>query len=569
MNEIRSTELIGPTSRLNSRAWLTIHLVTLLIGFGVLLALNWHAWFIADEWDMIVRATQPLTLHALFVPHNEHWSTIPILTYRLLVDLFGLRSYVPYICVLLLAHLLLAHLLWRLIRQVGGSDLCATVLAAIFVVLGAGAQNVTNAFQLSFVLSVVAGVAATLLVNVDEPVSMRRQIGTVALLVLGLSSSGIGITMTAFAGLAVYLRHGYRMAWRLVVIPITVYAVWFAAIGHSSLSSDRISIDTVSALPQYVWTGFTASVTSLDGVPESGGAIVLGILAYAIWKSGDGMGRRSPAFAGVLSVIVLYVTAGLVRTSLGSAQAASTRYSYVAIALLLPIFALGVSDMHRFFSRPFGLLLTTVLVLMILGNSVAELRTFAHILRPAEEASQNEIFAAALLARGHANVANVPSAELHDQRVNQADLRTIVEDGLLPKVLHVDEMARLDAETTFQTASTASALTPTRPNAIRLVTVGGTRVVPDANDCVSASKASGAPVSFDTVEPTALKVLPPSGTIVSIQLSSGGAPLVAGSPATLAMSPTRPTYIDLLGTRMHVKLRFTNPVFKLCGFSHQ
>src|ERR1700736_3673022 len=143
---IQSTNSARTKMRLSSRGWLAMHLATLVIAFGILFALNVHAWFIGDEWDMIVRVTQPLTVHALFVPHNEHWSTVPILIYRVLVDLFGLRTYVPYLFVLFAAHLCLAHLLWRLMRQVGASDACATALAAIFAVLGAGAQNLTNAF---------------------------------------------------------------------------------------------------------------------------------------------------------------------------------------------------------------------------------------------------------------------------------------------------------------------------------------------------------------------------------------------------------------------------------------
>ena len=54
--------------------------------------------------------------------------------------------------------------------------------------------------------------------------------------------------------------------------------------------------------------------------------------------------------------------------------------------------------------------------------------------------------------------------------------------------------------------------------------------------------------------------------VVNVQLLSGGPEMVASSGATLAISPTRPTNIDLLGREMHVTLRFSNPSFQLCGF---
>ena len=369
----QSERSIDPSTRVSFRGWLVIHLATLVIAFGVLLAVNIHAWFLADEWDMVVRATQPLTLHAVLVPHNEHWSTVPILIYRVLIMLFGLRTYVPYMCTLFAAHLLLAHLLWRLMRQVGASDACATGLAAVFAILGAGAQNLTIAFQISFVVSALAGVGAVLIVNATSNIGARQQIGAVALMLLGLMSSNVGITMTVLVGLVVYLQHGYRIATRLVLVPAAAYIGWFAAFGHSSLASDRITLDTVLALPSYVWTGFTSSMGSFTGIVGSGGAIVVAVLVYAVWKSSLASTRQAPAFAGVLCVVVLYLTSGVVRSHFGIAQAGSTRYSYVAIALLLPIISLGVMDLFRLRDRRLGLVLGSVVLMLMVGSNLYQI----------------------------------------------------------------------------------------------------------------------------------------------------------------------------------------------------
>ena len=551
--------------RLSSRGWLAIHLGTLVVAFAILFVLNIHAWFIGDEWDMIVRATQPLTIHALFAPHNEHWSTVPILIYRILVDLFGLRTYVPYLCVLFAAHLCLAHLLWRLMRQVGASDACATALAAIFAVLGAGAQNLTNAFQVSFVISVTVGIGAVLLVNVESLKSAQRQTGVVALMLLGLMSSNVGITMTVFVGLVVFFRHGFRLAMWLVAIPALAYIVWFITFGFSSLSTDRITIATVLALPAYVWMGFTSSMTRFTGVTESGGAIVVGILGYATWKSAAASTRESPAFAGVLSVIVLFLSAGLVRTFLGTSQATATRYAYIAIALLLPIFALGIMDLRNRAGGHFGLILGTVVVVLIAGSNLAQLRAFALLLRPLEQTSQEEVFAAAILVRDHAPITQPAPAKQLNPYVDEAALRAIVQAGLLPHSLRADEGAQLNAEMTWQTAATATALTPTKSDAIRVVTVDGSPATPGANGCLSASKPGGATVYVSTAAPTALDVLPSSGTSIEIQLRAGRPNATVGVPTSFPISPTRQTYIDLLGKTMNVTLTFSNSKFQLCG----
>ena len=51
-------------------------------------------WFYLDEWDFL--ATRKVTdVGDLFRPHNEHWTTIPILVYRTLYKFFGLQDLLP------------------------------------------------------------------------------------------------------------------------------------------------------------------------------------------------------------------------------------------------------------------------------------------------------------------------------------------------------------------------------------------------------------------------------------------------------------------------------------------
>ena len=57
----------------------------------------------------LLAALQPGNLGGLFRPHNEHWSTLPILAFRLLWQLFGLRTYVLYLALVVTLHLLVAH----------------------------------------------------------------------------------------------------------------------------------------------------------------------------------------------------------------------------------------------------------------------------------------------------------------------------------------------------------------------------------------------------------------------------------------------------------------------------
>ena len=55
------------------------------------LRLGRSAWFYQDEWDFLAKRKAG-DLGDLFRPHNGHWTTLPILAYRLLYAIFGLRS---------------------------------------------------------------------------------------------------------------------------------------------------------------------------------------------------------------------------------------------------------------------------------------------------------------------------------------------------------------------------------------------------------------------------------------------------------------------------------------------
>ena len=70
----------------------------MLFGVG-----SYH-WFFRD--DFFFLAGRKLTsANDLFRPHNADWSTVPVIAFRILWSLFGLRSYVPYQATVLALHL--------------------------------------------------------------------------------------------------------------------------------------------------------------------------------------------------------------------------------------------------------------------------------------------------------------------------------------------------------------------------------------------------------------------------------------------------------------------------------
>src|SRR5690349_10903543 len=82
-----------------------LHPATLLIAAAVLLFENRGQWFYGDDFEFIFNRGLGHSVYGLFTPHNEHWSTVPILVYRALFNIFGLRSYTPYVVVLVALHI--------------------------------------------------------------------------------------------------------------------------------------------------------------------------------------------------------------------------------------------------------------------------------------------------------------------------------------------------------------------------------------------------------------------------------------------------------------------------------
>src|SRR5207245_6821754 len=96
-----------------------------------------------------------------FRPHNEHPAILFRLVYSALLDTVGLRSYLPYMAALVVAHAANVVLLFEMVRRRPG-DLVALAAALLLLVLGAGWADLMWAFQMAWPASVAPGRGALL-----------------------------------------------------------------------------------------------------------------------------------------------------------------------------------------------------------------------------------------------------------------------------------------------------------------------------------------------------------------------------------------------------------------------
>ncbi len=305
-------------------------IVLLWFGFGMT--------FFADEWAFIEDRSlgDPLSW---FRPHNEHWVTIPVLLYRLLVETVGIGSYVPYHVLLLALHLTVAAVVYRLTARSAGPRF-ALIGATIVLFLGGGFENLYWSFQISFVGSTLLGLVA-MDVSDGEPSAMRAW--TVAgLLLASLATSGVGVVVSIAVGIEWLVDRRWRQYVLYLIVPAAIFLIWYLAFGQHGLNPDRdpVSAASIASVPRFVADGLATVLGVVAGVPAQFGLLVLVAVIVAVGVRHPRR-LRSPRVIGIaLAIVAQYGLAALVRAYLFEGQAEYTRYMYAPA--ILAIVAAGV-----------------------------------------------------------------------------------------------------------------------------------------------------------------------------------------------------------------------------------
>ena len=128
------------------RAALIAFCVIEVLALPLILFWGRHGWFGTDDWDFFADRKAG-DLGDLVRPHFQHWTTIPVVLYRLLWSVVGLRSYWPYLFVVVLGHLAVAALLRVVMRRAGVGGWLATAMVAPFLFFGAGGKTFSSHFR--------------------------------------------------------------------------------------------------------------------------------------------------------------------------------------------------------------------------------------------------------------------------------------------------------------------------------------------------------------------------------------------------------------------------------------
>jgi hypothetical protein len=354
--------------------------VIAVVSFVVVIGLGLGMTFFSDEWAFLTDRSL-LDPSTWWPPHNEHWTTLPVIVYRLMVETIGIGSYVPYLVVVALLHLLVASLVYLVLERSTG-PLIALLGGSIVLFFGSGFENLYWGFQTEFVASVALGLAAML--ATDREATIGRAFAVAVLLLGSLACSGIGIPMSVAVGLEWLMTARWRRFVPVLAIPAATYAVWFLTAGRAGLETFRDPLTAAALLdvPGSVVRGLSNAVGSVTGLPGLKEIALVVTIAGATWWSWRR--RRVPirAVAILAAVTLQYALTGAVRAHLFEGIIDYTRYTYVSgiLALVALGDVIGPVDLPRTGARRLvavgvvagwvALALTVNIGLLVLGRQI-------------------------------------------------------------------------------------------------------------------------------------------------------------------------------------------------------
>ncbi len=313
--------------------------VVAAVGFASLLALGAGMTFFSDEWAFIESRSLG-NVADWFRPHNEHWSTLPVLLYRAMVETIGIGSYMPFLAVLVALHVGVAAIVYRLVGRRSGQSWAfpAGVLVLFF---GSGFENLFWGFQTGFVASVLFGLLALDLT--DGEATDRRAATVTGLLLLSLMASGAGIVMSIAVGLEWLVTARWRRAIPWLAIPAFSYLAWYVGFGRAGVTTMRnpFTLTAAADVPAFIAGGTANAAAGITGTGVAGGSVIAGLIV--VWAIARAATESLPGrtFGLLVAIGMQYGLIGLVRGDLFAGQVGYTRYTYVSgILLLLAVSAL-------------------------------------------------------------------------------------------------------------------------------------------------------------------------------------------------------------------------------------
>jgi hypothetical protein len=346
-----------------------------IAGFFTLLWLGRGLTFFADEWA--VMAERQITLDSFLQPFNEHWLGVMTVVYRLMLDAFGLGTYLPYLALLAALHAIVVLEVYVLARR-AASPWIGAFAALIVAFFGSGFENLFWAMQIGFVGATALGLGALILL--DGRPGPGRIVGGVALQTVAMMTSGFGIFTLVLLGLDLLVDPRRRRLVLALLVPAGIYAAWYLVFGRSGVATarDPFTLSAALGVPYFVVDGVGTAFGSVLGLgPLLGRIAALALAIGILWRliRRESVPGRTLACFG--AIVFQYALLGLLRAQLFDTAAEYSRYAYLSGIFALLGLASLFGPVRLPESGPRRLLAVTALLPLVTLSLIWNLRLLA------------------------------------------------------------------------------------------------------------------------------------------------------------------------------------------------
>jgi hypothetical protein len=550
-----------------SRYW--IALGGLLLGAWValmVLATNTNQWFFADEWEFIARRSRPsglgATIRMYLRPHNEHWSTLPLLVYRAIFGVVGLKAYWPYLIVHLAAHVGLALLLARRFRADRARVPIVLLTTAIFLFLGSGSENILWAFQTAWIAALAFCLIGLEIVDraAQNQSLGRSSVGWLWLVgIAALMCAGTGVSSVVAICLSVLLHFGWRKALLVGSVPGAIMAAWLLSFGRDN-SSEPVSWGySPYRVGGYAWRALVGMIDRTTGFAGLGVLVVVALVVGALHRYSDLVREHASSLSLAVAGVFFSVVVALGRVRFDDPEA--SRYSYVLFVFFVPLLMVLLEQVLVGRARVWQSV-ASVLAGFFLLNSVGVLTDNARIEGIRELQLKRTVVAAFSVANSPL-VAPQATPDARAPDLTMGRVRNLIAQGILvPGKPEKDLVALVSAISSVDV--TPMPRVPLDAEAIVFGATGRLNVAPAESGCLLLTPTGAGP-QFSLVlrRPATFKIVvsTPGAVVVTVKRDGVGSPPI-GFPA----AASNPMFVNLTDPRNEYVIGINESGFaKVCG----
>jgi hypothetical protein len=314
-------------------------------------------YLVADDWTMLGSRLDYLQSQGidefLLRPHNGHLMGGMILWNHALAELFGLRSYLPWLIMVQLGNLLVVWVLFRTMKALGVSPVLAAFVSPLFLVWPSLTAVSYWAPESIFAVSVVLVVVHGGVVAMGEASLPRDLVGAASsTAALFLHSASI-IAIPAVLLVAAVRRRHRSLA--VSMLPAGLYVIWAGTYGRMGEPNRWLRVPDGEIWPadtprragstsSFLWRMFGRTI-QVDPSRVASTVMVAAISAAVLvcWRSGGT--RRLYALGSVVAAFGFLAAVAWMRATLFEEVLEvppPSRYAAVLVVLFLPVCTLAV-----------------------------------------------------------------------------------------------------------------------------------------------------------------------------------------------------------------------------------